>query len=188
MNRLKRFLTPPLIVIASLLMWIEESLWHWLKRVTRWIAVIPLVHRFEAWLVRLSPYPTVVVFLVPMTTLFPLKVLAVYWVTRGYWLPSLMLIAFAKVLGTAIVARMYVVCQPKLMTIAWFRQLHAGLYLLRNHLYAALQALPFYRAIRARLASIKLVAKSILARLRTRNRIWWRWLAIRRWRRQKSKT
>lgn len=187
MNRRKRILTPVLIVIASLLMWIEESLWMWLKRATGWIAVIPLVRWFEAWLVWLPPYPTMVVFLLPMATLFPVKILAVYWATQGYWLTGLLIIVLAKVLGTAIVARMYVICQPKLMTMPWFRQVHAGLFVLRNRLYAALAALPFYREVRARLAAIKFAAKSLLTRLRTRNRIWWRWLAIRRWHRQKSK-
>jgi hypothetical protein len=155
--------------------------------VTGWIAFLPLVRKFEAMILRLPPYATMVVFLLPMLTLFPLKVLAVYWLTCGYWFASVALLVTAKVLGTAIVARMYVVCQPKLMTIAWFRKLHRWLTTTRDMLYAAVRAMPFFLAARKYLTEIKLSAKRFMSQFQGPNGLWARWRAIRRWHRQKNK-
>src|SRR6266705_2535463 len=58
MNWLKRLLTPPLIVLAAILMWVEEWLWEWLKVITAWVAKFPLIRWYEQFLQRLPPYPT----------------------------------------------------------------------------------------------------------------------------------
>ena len=185
MKWFKRFLTPPLIVIASLLMWIEESLWIGLKRLTSWVALIPWIRHLEMAILRLPASLTIVVFLLPATLLFPLKILAVYWATRGYWLASLGLLIGAKILGTAVVARMYVVCQPKLMTIRWFRSLHDWVIATRNALYAAMRKMAFFQAAKRLLATIKMEIQRFRASLGRQGSLWGRWQAIRRWHRQK---
>ena len=122
-----------------------------------------------------------------MTLLFPLKILAVYWATKGYWLASLAIHATAKVLGTAVVARMYVVCQPKLKTIGWFCRLHDWLVATRDRLYAAVRAMPVYQRIRAQLTAIKLAARTMMAQWTGHRGIWVRWRAIRRLHRHKNR-
>lgn len=136
-SRWKRWLTTPLIFLASLLMWIEETLWVRLKWLTAKIAILSWVKRLEASIQKLTPYATVVVFFIPLTILLPFKLVAVYWLSRGYWLRSLAVIIAAKILGTAIEARMFVICKPKLMTIPWFRKLHDSLLRIRDHLRTA---------------------------------------------------
>lgn len=187
MKWLKRFLTPPLIVIASLVMWIEESLWFGLKRLTNWVALIPLVRHFELAILRLPAWLTVVVFLLPTTLLFPIKVLAVYWAARGFWLASLGLLIGAKVLGTALVARLYVVCHPKLMTIGWFRRLHDWLIATRNWLYAAIGQMSFFQAARRLLLTVKSEVQRFRSFFHRQGGLWIRWRAIRRWHRVKNR-
>lgn len=188
MNWLKRFLTPPLIVFAALLMWAEETLWECLKVVTAWIAKFPLIHWYEAFMLRLPPYPTMVVFLVPGALLFPVKLGAVYLMTHGHLLIGLGVVIGAKVLGTAIVARSYVVCKPKLMTIGWFARMHDWLIATRNWLYARLQAMPLYQRTRAVLSRWReslrqplVPLRAWLRRVRGRGKLLLRWRAIRRW-------
>ncbi|WP_010583049.1 hypothetical protein [Schlesneria paludicola] len=183
---LKRLLTPPLIVLASLLIWCEESIWIWLKRLTSLIAMVPMLRWLESRIVRLPPSIMLGIFFLPLVSLFPLKLLAVYWLTRGYWLASLTLIAAAKILGTAVVARMYVVCQPQLMSIAWFKWLHDWFTTTRDRMYSALHALPIYQRARALLLSIRLRAKRLLKRIKGPRGIWFRWRAIQRWRRRQN--
>lgn len=185
---LKQFLTPPLIIIAAMMMWIEEGLWNWLKKLTGWIARVAFIQRFEELLHELPPYAAMMVLLLPMVCLFPLKLLAIYWLACGYWLASLMLIATAKVLGTAIIARMYVVCRPKLMTIQWFRICHDWLIVIRNRLYAAVRCLPIYKIAREYLNQIKLIVHRARILFRGQRGIWTRWLAIRRWHSRRSKS
>ena len=186
MSWLKRLLTPPLIVLAALLMGVEELLWERLKWLTAWVARCPPIRWYESAILRLPPYPMMVVFLLPATILIPVKLLAVYWLTQGYWLLSLAVILGAKVLGTAIVARSYVICHPKLMAIDWFRWLHDWLIATRDRLYAAVKAMPLYLAVRARLSALKKAARRVLHKLRGRRGLWARWRAIRRWHRRKG--
>ena len=178
---LKRLLTPPLIVLAAFLMWIEELLWEQLKRLTGWIAKFPLFRWLERLIQRLPAYPTMAVFLLPGAVLFPVKLGAVWLMTHGQVLLGVGVIVAAKVLGTAIVARLYVVCQPKLMTIGWFARLHDWLVVTRNKLYAAIQAMPLYQATRAKMSAMKHAVGRMLRRLRGRRGVGARWRAIRRW-------
>ena len=168
---LKRCLTAPLILVASLLMWFEETLWAWLKWLTAKIAILAWVQRFEALLRQLPPYATLVVFLLPLTILFPFKLVAVYWLAQGYWLASLAVLLAAKVLGTAIEVRMFFICKPQLMTIPWFKWLHDWLIVFRDRVHAALHSLPIYQIVRAKLIAIKLAAKRFLNEIRLRWRL-----------------
>src|SRR5262245_33363817 len=107
MNWLKRILTPPLIVVAALLMWIEEYLWEHLKVLTAWIAKLPFIRWFEAFVGRLPPYPTMLVFLLPGAVLFPFKIFALWLMAYGQVSLGIATIITAKVVGTAVVARLY---------------------------------------------------------------------------------
>ena len=191
MTWLKRFLTPPLIVLAAIFMLIEETLWEWLKVVTAWVAKFPLIRWYEASLQRLPPYPTMVVFLVPGICLFPVKLGAVWLMTHGQVLIGFGVIIAAKVVGTAIVARSYVVCKPKLMTIGWFARLHDWLMTTRDFLYGRIQAMPLYHKVRAVLSRWKQSIRSVLISIRAwltkargRGMLMLRWRAIRRWMRR----
>ena len=177
---LKRLLTPPLIVLAALLMWIEELLWENLKVLTAWVAKFPLFKWTERLIQRLPPYPTMAVFLVPGAVLFPVKLGAVWLMTHGQVLLGIGVILAAKVVGTAVVARLYVICQPKLMTIGWFARLHDWLTVTRDRLYSAIKAMPLYQATRAKLSAIKQTVKHMLHVMRGRRGLGARWRAIRR--------
>ncbi|HEY0982069.1 MULTISPECIES: hypothetical protein [unclassified Schlesneria] len=170
----KRCLTAPLILIASLVMWIEESLWEWFKWLTAQIALLAWVRKIESWIQSLSPYATMVVFFLPLLILIPFKLVAVYWMASGHWITSIVVIITAKLVGTAIEARMFVVCKAKLLTIPWFRRLHDGLVAIHHRLQEALHSLAIYQAVRTLLIRVKALAKSVLHRIRGR----WRMLRV----------
>lgn len=182
---LKRLLTPPLIVIAAILMWVEEWLWENLKALTGWVAKFPLIRWFEAVVQRLPPYPTMVVFLLPGIVLFPVKLGAFYLMAHGHVILGIELIVIAKVTGTAVVARAYVVCKPKLMQIGWFARLHDWLIATRNRLYGYIQAMPLYQKTRAKLSAMKANIRHFFHTIRGRHGIASRWRAIRRWMKQR---
>jgi hypothetical protein len=78
----------------------------------------------EALIQRLPPYAALAVFVVPSMLLFPLKLVALYLIAAGYKLAAAALFAGAKVVGTAIVARLFQLTQSQLMQIAWFKRLY----------------------------------------------------------------
>ncbi len=139
---LKRILMPPMIVLAAFIMFFEEWLWDHLVAITARIARAPVFRVIEARLARLSPYSAMVVFLVPGAMLLPVKLAALYFIAHGHPGGGLIVIVVAKLIGTAIVARLYTVCRPALLTISWFRRLCEGLARFKERLYAAIRAMP----------------------------------------------
>lgn len=112
-------------VLLALVVIFEE--WGWqplsaaLARLTRfkpWAA-------FELWLAGLPPYGALAAFAIPITLLFPLKLLAVYLFTTGKYVLGTALLIGAKLTSTAIVARIFMLTKPALMQIGWFAWAYA---------------------------------------------------------------
>lgn len=110
--------------IAALVFLFEE--WGWrplaaaLKRLSKYL----MWARLEAWIVGLPAYGALALFAAPAVCLFPLKLFALYLFATGHpWL-GVALIAGAKIVGTAVVARIFLLTQPKLMGIGWFAALY----------------------------------------------------------------
>lgn len=107
-------------IILALFILLEE--WGWrpladlLGRLARWRPWA----RLETAIARLPPYAALVVFVVPSALLLPLKFLAVFLVAQGQFVLAGLLFAGAKVVATALVARLFMLTQPALMQIGWF--------------------------------------------------------------------
>lgn len=113
-------LNTALQIAAALIIVFEE--WGWrpladlLGRFVRWrpFAVV------EAFIVQLPPYAALVVFALPTLLLLPLKFLALFLIARGQIILAGILFMAAKVVATALVARLFMLTQPALMQIGWF--------------------------------------------------------------------
>ena len=75
---LKKLLTPPMIVIAALIMFFEEWLWGKLTSFMEWIARLPALRGLETRIAALPPYPAMAVFLLPGLLLLPVNIFAVW--------------------------------------------------------------------------------------------------------------
>jgi hypothetical protein len=106
--------------LLALVIVFEE--WGWrpladlLARGARWKPVAQL----ETAIARLPPYAALVVFVLPSTLLLPLKFLALFLVARGQVILAGILFMAAKVVATALIARLFILTQPALMQIGWF--------------------------------------------------------------------
>ncbi len=105
MTLLRRLLTTLFNVTAgpllALVLIFEEWGWEPLQRLAARLARLPLWARLEALIVRLPPYAALAVFFVPMLLLLPIKLLALYWISRGHAVLGLLVVLAAKLLGTA---------------------------------------------------------------------------------------
>lgn len=145
--------------------------------------VLPL-RWYEAAIVRMPPYPTLLVFVAPGALLFPVKISALWLVGHGHPVVGFGAIAVAKVLGTAVVTRSFILCKPKLLTIPWFARLHDYYYVLRGRLYAAVKEIAAIQRLwqtlhRAR-AQLATAIKGILSRVPRDGQLLRRWTAARR--------
>lgn len=137
---LNRILTPPLMLIAALLLFIEEVLWEIAKRLMAQLGRLPLIRSLEAAVVRLPPYGAAAVFLLPGVLLLPVKIGALWLIAHGYTLTGLQTIIVAKLLGTALVARIFTLTRPALMSVAWFARLYTWVMAWRARIYGYVKA------------------------------------------------
>ena len=123
-----RRLLRPLLILLALIFLFEAWLWTHLAPIVGWIvARIPLRAikvAVAAWIERLPPAATLAVFAVPIVVLLPFKFLGLWLLAHGHWLDALALLAVAKLAGVGVTAFIFDLTRPKLLQLAWFRQLY----------------------------------------------------------------
>jgi hypothetical protein len=111
-------------VLLALIIVFEE--WGWrpladvLGRLARWQPWA----RLEYAIARLPPYAALLAFALPTLLLLPLKFLALFLIARGQVVLASALFIAAKVVATALIARLFELTQPALMQIGWFAAAH----------------------------------------------------------------
>ena len=133
----------------ALILIFEEWGWEPLQRLMARLAKLPLWARMERLIISLPPYLALMVFFVPALLLLPIKLLALYWISRGHALMGLAVVLTAKMLGTAAVARLFALTQPALMRLAWFARLYNRWKPWKDGLIARLKASVTWRAMSA---------------------------------------
>lgn len=139
----------------ALLLIFEEWGWEPLARLMARLARLPLWGRMEAFIARLPPYAALVAFFAPALMLLPVKLLALYWISRGHAMLGIAVVLAAKMLGTAAVARLFALTQPALMRLPWFARLYGRWVPWKNALIAKLKDSPSWRAAAASVRAMK---------------------------------
>ena len=119
------FVRGPLLVVlhtvAALILLFAEWGWEPLVAALSRLSKYFVFARLEAWIARLPPYGALALFAAPAICLVPIKLLALYLFATGHPTLGIVLIIAAKVAGTAVVARIFMLVKPQLMDIAWFK-------------------------------------------------------------------
>ena len=111
-------------VFLALIVLFEQWGWRPLSDALATLARLAPVAALERVIKRLPPYAALVTFALPSALLVPLKLLALYLIANGHAFSAAALFLGAKVVGTAIVARLYQLTEPQLMQIPWVRSAH----------------------------------------------------------------
>jgi hypothetical protein len=123
-----RRLLRPLWILLALVFLFEAWLWDHLAPAVRWlverIAWRKLRERVAALIERLPPYPTFLVFLIPIVLLLPIKFVGLWMLARGYWLGAVATLAAAKVVSMGVTAFIFDLTRPKLLQLPWFFRLY----------------------------------------------------------------
>ena len=114
----------PLRLLIALVILFEEWGWEPLLRLMARIGQLPVLRQLEAWIARLPPALALVVFFLPGLALLPVKIGALWLIAHGQRLLGLVVIIVAKLVGTAIVARLFALTKPALMRLPWFASLY----------------------------------------------------------------
>ena len=127
-------------VAVALVVLFAEWGWRPLAALLGQLRRLALFARLESWLQTLPPYGALAAFVLPSLFLVPLKVLAIYFIAHGQKLTALGLLAAAKLGGTALVARLYILTGPQLMRIPWFARAYHVVMPWKEAVYAQIRA------------------------------------------------
>lgn len=131
----KRLITYPLLALAAAAILVEEALWR-LSALVALLGRWTIFRALEDWLRGVPPYGALALFAVPAIALAPIKLLALYWLAGGHPVLGIGTIATAKIAGTALVARLFQLTQPQLLSIGWFRWSYEKVMAFRAAAYA----------------------------------------------------
>jgi hypothetical protein len=106
--------------LLALIIVFEEWGWRLLAAALAQLARLKPIAWLEAHIQRLPPYGALLVFAMPSILILPLKLIALYLITSGREVAAALLFIGAKVVGTAIVARLFQLTEAQLLRIPWF--------------------------------------------------------------------
>lgn len=158
-NILRRLAGGFFAILAALWVFIEEWLWIHLQTFMAWVGKLPLIHAVERWISRLPPWAACIVFLVPAGVLLPFKLAAFWLIAHGHRLLGVQVFIVAKIVGTALLARIFALTKPALLSIGWFARIYHMVMAWKERLYAYVRAMPAYQRTRAWLHGVRARAK-----------------------------
>ena len=148
-----RCLRAVLLVLAAIVLFIEEWGWQpltaWAARLASW----PPLARLEGRIRGASAKVALTLFLVPAVLLFPIKLLALWFVQQGHAAFGIGVIVAAKLLGTALVGRLFTLTEPQLMRFGWFARARGWWRSTKERVKAAVQRLFDWQSTRKRFAA-----------------------------------
>lgn len=148
-----------LLTLAAIVLALEEWGWRplvaWAARMAQW----PPLARLEQRLQAAPPRWAVFAFLAPAVLLFPIKLLALWFIHRGHALLGIVVIVAAKLLGTALVGRIFVVTESQLMQLPWFAKALGWWRETKAKVKAAVRESAAWRSLRARGLAVRRVLK-----------------------------
>jgi len=146
-------------VILALIVLFEEWGWRPLANALAALARWRLWARAEALVAALPPYLALCVFALPTALLFPLKLFALFLIAKGQAMAAGALFLAAKVVGTALVARIFQLTQPALMRIPWFAWAYERFIPWKEAVFAAIRQTWAWRYGRMLKARVKRMAE-----------------------------
>ncbi|QXP83086.1 hypothetical protein [Methylococcus sp. Mc7] len=151
-----------LLSVLAVLVLFEEWLWDILTVLGQRLSRLLHLERFDAWLSQASPKLALTAFAIPLVAVAPLNVGAVMLMVHGAMTAGILLEIAAKLLGTLLVARVFRLTRPALMSFAWFARLYEWIMRLVHWAHALVQESQLYRAALALKETMKRCIRKVL--------------------------
>jgi hypothetical protein len=135
----------PLVYLVGVVVLLEEAFWRAGMWIGGWVARLPLARLFEQLIVALPPWAALCAFVLPGVLLIPVKLLALLAIANGHAATGVTAFVVVKLAGAALVARIYTLSLPKLLTLAWFARWHAPVIAFKTHHLARMRASHIWR-------------------------------------------
>jgi hypothetical protein len=116
----KRILKPIAFLLAAIYFLVDAVLLPVARRFSDWLEKHWALNRLRNWIVSLRPYPTLLLFAVPVIVLEPVKPAAIYLIGTGQIVTGAVVFVVGELLKLVLVERLFSISRDKLMTIPAF--------------------------------------------------------------------
>ncbi|MFZ2452169.1 MAG: hypothetical protein WAW36_16790 [Methylovulum miyakonense] len=113
-----------MLTILAILVIFEEWLWDMLTVAGQWLARAFNLERFDERLMKASPPQALLALFIPLAIVTPINIFALFLLAHGRIGEGILLEIVAKLIGTLLVARVFKLVRPALLTFAWFAKLY----------------------------------------------------------------
>ena len=144
-----RFIRAVFSAIVALVILFEEWGWEPLQAALARLGRLPPLAWLERQIARLPSYVALALLALPALAILPVKLAALWVISRGHALAGVVIIVLAKVVGTAVLARLFALTRPALMRIVWFARWYARWTVWKTELLAWVRASALWRAAAA---------------------------------------
>jgi hypothetical protein len=148
---LKVVFKPLVVVAAAVYFVIDGVILAILRPILKQITRLKFFRFVASCIESLGPYPTLLVFLIPLILLEPVKPVSAYLIASGHFVSGILALVLAEVLKILIVERVFHIGRPKLMTIPVFARTYGFVV----GWLTWLEALPPWQAVKRSLADLK---------------------------------
>jgi hypothetical protein len=145
---IRRSLASCLLFVAAVVLLFEEWFWEKSTAVAKRLGRLPLLSDLESWIRRRGRWASLALFVAPVLVIYPFKALALYAMAQGYVTGGMMAFILAKLVATAVFARLYQLTEHAIIQFHWVRRARAAFLRARAFVHAWLDAQPAYRRAR----------------------------------------
>jgi hypothetical protein len=117
---LKRILKPIVSLLAVIYFLVDAVFLPIATGISNWIARYWMFRRLRRWIVSLRPYPTLLLFAVPVIVLEPVKPVAIYLAGTGRVWSGAVVFVVGELLKLVLIERLFSLTRDKLMSIPAF--------------------------------------------------------------------
>lgn len=143
---LRRLLRAIGAVVLVPVIFFEEWGWRPLARLMARIGTLPGIRALEARISKVPPRLALALFLVPAIILLPFKFGALWLIANGQKTLGILVILAAKLVGTALLGRLFVLTEAQLMSIGWFARAYSAWRGLKDRVVARVKASATWRS------------------------------------------
>ena len=147
---LRRTVTNALLLVAALVLLFEEWFWDRTTAGFARLSRLSMFGRLEQWIRARSRGQALALYVGPVAVIYPCKALAIVAMGAGYVSGGVAAFVLAKLLATALFARLYQLTEPAIVQYVWARRGRDAFLRLRWRIHHWLNTRPFYRRVRER--------------------------------------
>ena len=134
-----------LLNVLAIVLIVEEWLWDLLTVTGQYLGQWLRLNHLEYWISQTSANLALLILLVPILLVTPINLTALWLLMNGLLLQGLLLEIVAKLLGTLLIARVFNLTKPQLLSFAWFAWIYHTITTALRWAHAKIVELPIYQ-------------------------------------------